>query len=150
MEHRRAVHLHPPQDVWILILAQIPDLRDKLAFASACRASRAAAKDAECWQIVNVKRAAWSAGKPLPAPDTPATSVCSVHTSSPIRASAVLSDPVTTGCSERRVTNQPAASNEADAYLQFFHQACKTVTLQASYDCGRRIFSPPVRPVAPI
>ena len=74
MAQIRAREQQPSVDFCVLILAQLEDLRDKLAFASVCRASRAAAeRDARCWQRLDVTRSASETGT---RPPTPELSLC--------------------------------------------------------------------------
>ncbi|KAK9818899.1 hypothetical protein WJX74_009831 [Apatococcus lobatus] len=50
-------------DIAVQVLAKLPCLRDKLAFGSACKASRRALLDPRCWELVNVTEAVWFIGK---------------------------------------------------------------------------------------
>ena len=73
MAHPRAQHQPLPVDFYVLVLEQLPDLRDKLAFSSICRASRAAAGDARCWKTVDVMETVVLKSKNPPALVIPAT-----------------------------------------------------------------------------
>ena len=64
-------------DICVLILEQLPDLRDKLAFASACRTSRAAARDPNCWKEVDVTNVMSLIGDQLCIPEGQAAALLS-------------------------------------------------------------------------
>ena len=73
--HIRAMLVLPPNerfpllsnDVYLEILARLPELRDKLAFSCTCRASLLAARDPWCWETIDVSEAAWRLGRSHPA-----------------------------------------------------------------------------------
>ncbi len=51
------------KDAYVEIFAQLPELHDKLAFASTCKTAREASESPRCWETVDVSSVACSMGE---------------------------------------------------------------------------------------